>query len=99
MALTAAVQTLVDQVTATRGAVDSQTALIKGIPQMIADAIAADRAANPNLSAEDFTALEQLRANLADEETQVKLADAMVANPGNPPAQPPGPAATPATGA
>jgi len=81
MALTAAVQAVVDQVAATHGAVESQTALIRSVPQMIADAIAADRAANPSLTAEDFTALEKLRADLADEKTQVELADAVLTNP------------------
>lgn len=96
MALTEAVKTLVDQVAATRGAVDSQTALVRGIPQMIADAIAKDRAANPSLTAEDFSALEKLRADLADEKTQVELADALVANPeGGTPAPVPGEPARP----
>ena len=87
MALTAQLQALVDQVAATHGAVESQTALIRAVPKMIADAIAADRAANPSLTAEDFSAVEKLRADLADEQTQVELADAVLTNP---PAEQPG---------
>jgi hypothetical protein len=101
MALTQEVQQLVDQVAATRGAVESQTALVKGIPAMIEAAIAKDRAANPSLGEEDFAAIRKVAEDLKEEQTQVELADAVLTNPPaeQEPATPQTPATPPVAGA